>query len=220
MWMPSFWYVSEAKLLLITLGLVLVNAVLCSYVFSRIGITNLPSSFVAGSYFLFMSSVPQLATCWQGQMCITGIFAIILLLTHTGRFQELVEESFLSTVIICLLCFVYPMAVVLIPLVWIFLILRRSMTLRVLLASLLGILLVAIYTLIIGYIGWVDFSWPTILTYISDYMTAVAVGLFCFVLLIAYWPVKRESMTAGIFYFVSVHLALVWGILSHIHYFN
>lgn len=216
MWVVSLLYTGDVGLVLLTLTLVLANALVCSYMFSKIGITNLPTAFVASSYFLLMSAIPQLHACWQGQVCVLGILVIVLLLNRAVYQRDGVEESFLSSVIVCLLGFLYPWALVLLPLMWVLLLIQRAMTLRVLLASLIGVLLVAIYAQIIWYLGWMDSYLSTFLELWSNWHIALAVGVWVLTLWLAYFPLKKESVATGVFYCVGIVLALAWGIITQI----
>jgi hypothetical protein len=216
MWVVSLLYTGDVGLVLLTLTLVLANALVCSYMFSKIGITNLPTAFVASSYFLVMSAIPQLHACWQGQVCVLGILVIVLLLNRAVYQRDGVEESFLSSVIVCLLGFLYPWALVLLPLMWVLLLIQRAMTLRVLLASLIGVLLVAIYAQIIRYLGWMDSYLSTFLELWSNWHIALAVGMWVLTLWLTYFPLKKESVATGIFYCVGIVLALAWGIITQI----
>jgi hypothetical protein len=216
MWVVSLLYTGDVGLVLLTLTLVLANALVCSYMFSKIGITNLPTAFVASSYFLVMSAIPQLHACWQGQVCVLGILVIVLLLNRAVYQRDGVEESFLSSVIVCLLGFLYPWALVLLPLMWVLLLIQRAMTLRVLLASLIGVLLVAIYAQIIRCLGWMDSYLSTFLELWSNWHIALAVGMWVLTLWLAYFPLKKESVATGVFYCVGIVLALAWGIITQI----
>lgn len=216
MWVVSLLYTTQVGALLVCMALVVCNTLLIAYVFSKIGVTNLPSAFVAGSYLLMMSSVPLLHTSWRGQVCVLGILVMALLLGHMEHREERVEESFLCTLIIGLLCYVYPLSLALLPLLWLVLLMRRMFTLRVLLSSLIGIMLVVLYGGLVWYMGWLDVPWMEIISHWADVSIAMTIGLMGVIVLVLYVAIRQESVWSGVLYSVCLVLLLLLGIGLHV----
>lgn len=213
MWVVSFIYVEQIGILLLTMVLLLGNALASAFVFSKIGVTNIPSAFVASTYFLFMSSCPMIHLCWQGQLCIFAIFVIVLLMKSALNKKELIHETFLSTIIICFLYYVYPLALALIPLIWLILLFRRVITLRVLLASIIAVLLVGVYSLIFMYLGWIDPINVDVFSHHSNRTISISIAVLLFTQLITYLPIRKEHVATGICYGFFAILVVAYGVL-------
>ena len=101
MWVPSFFEQEYLIPKVVTLLLTIINALLITQCFYRGRETNLPSPFVGSTYWLAMSAIPALHTCWQAQLVIMGALLAILTLLRTDFHHEATEEAFLSTLICC-----------------------------------------------------------------------------------------------------------------------
>ena len=71
----------------------LLHALVITQCFYRGRETNLPSPFVGRTYWLAMSAIPALHTCWQAQLVITGVLLAILTLLRTDFHHEATETT-------------------------------------------------------------------------------------------------------------------------------
>ena len=181
-------------------------------VFSRLDITNLPSFFVATTYWLVVSSMPMLHAYWQGQVLVASIWIALLILGGVGRHhQDAVEESFLSTLIISVVSMLIWQTAVGIVVIWLYLLGRRALSWRSWLASIIAVLVVVLYWGICFYFGWIQFPWNAGVVDNGWYAwTEIAVMLL--VSVITYFPIRAKTIATGVLYLTSVVAVTVSGI--------
>ena len=211
MWVPSFLYTLSIGLVLLTAGLIIINALLFSYMLCKMGVSNLPSSFAACSYWLLMSALPMFHTYWQGQVWVLGIICMLLLTTHFSYQHEAVEEVFVASLLLSALSLLVPTACVGIFLLWIVMLLRQSLTIRLLLASLIGITIVLFYTYLAIRVGWINYSWSTFVDGWNSealWLMLLSGGVYVF----TYLPLRNHSVVVGLSYFLFCTALIVIGI--------
>jgi hypothetical protein len=194
--------------------LLLCNALQSARLFSRLGFTNLISPFVAITYFLLASCLMLDHTAWQGQLYVLGLQTIIIVLCASVDHQEMIEQSFLCTLIAALLVFVNPLAICLLLLVWILLLLRRAMSLRVFLASLIALALVLIYSALLHYLGWATISWHSLLDGWWELPIFLSCGVFLLLMLVAWLPIRRPTIASGIIHYLFLLAAITTYLLT------
>ena len=211
-WVCSFVQVDAIGSAVITCGLTICNAILLAMVFSRLEVTNLPSFFVAATYWLVSSSIPVLHTYWQGQVLMASILTSLLVLGGVERHhKDAVEESFLSTLILGVVSMFIWQAAVGIVVIWLYLLSRRVLTLRSWLASIIAVLVVVLYGGICFYFGWIQFPWNAGVVDNGWYAwTEIAVILL--VSVITYFPIRAKTIATGVLYLTSVVAVTVSGI--------
>ena len=211
-WIYSFIQTDALLPTIITCGLTICNAILLALVFSRLDITNLPSFFVATTYWLVVSSMPMLHTYWQGQVLVASIWIALLILGGVGRHhQDAVEESFLSTLIISVVSMLIWQTAVGIVVIWLYLLGRRALSWRSWLASIIAVLVVVLYGGICFYFGWIQFPWNAGVVDNGWYAwTEIAVMLL--VSVITYFPLRAKTIATGVLYLTSVVAVTVSGI--------
>ena len=211
-WVCSFVQIDTLLPVTITCGLSICNAILLAVVFSRLEITNLPSFFVATTYWLVTSAISLLHTYWQGQVLAASILIALLILGGVGRHHhDAVEESFLSTLILGVVSMFIWQAAVGIVVIWLYLLSRRVLTLRSWLASIIAVLVVVLYGGICFYFGWIQFPWNAGVVDNGWYAwTEIAVILL--VSVITYFPIRAKTIATGVLYLTSVVAVTVSGI--------
>lgn len=146
MWIPDFF--SDSILWIPTLSLTIWNAVLLMYLLYKTGVTRTRTSLPIFVYPLVVGVIPALHTQWEGQLSVTVLQFILILLYNAFRNPMAVHESFVSTLLLALASLAQPDIVILLPIVWIGFAIQRSFSLRVLLASLIAAAVFAIYLFI------------------------------------------------------------------------
>ena len=139
MWIPSILNTQSIVLVLITLALTIANSLLVMQFFYRSRITSLPSGFVASTWWISMSAIPMLHTCWQAQFVIAGIMLALIVLQKMDFHHEPTEEVFLATLLCCIVAVVPSIFYSGIMTLWGYLIAKQQMTWRVWFASLIAI---------------------------------------------------------------------------------
>ena len=105
-----------------TLALTSLNSLLLAVFFYQNGITKFLSPFVGATYWISMSAVPILHSCWQTQLVALVGIVIALILSRAKHQDNVTEAAFLST-FVC--CFVLPTRITMLVcmgILWIYLI--------------------------------------------------------------------------------------------------
>ena len=158
-WIPSLLNSQSLVSVLITLGLTLTNSLLVMQFFYRSRITSLPSGFVASTWWISMSAIPMLHTCWQAQLVIAGLMLALIVLQKMDFHHEPTEEVFLATLLCCIVAVVPSIFYSGIMMLWGYLIAKQQMTWRVWFASLIAIAIRVIVMLVLHYMGWLEVIW-------------------------------------------------------------
>ncbi len=155
LWIPDFLQ-SEHTLaniftLLGTFIGVLTNALLLMFITWDIGTTKNKSPIVVLLYMLFAAAFVPLHTMWQTQLVLVIAQIAFLLTLKTYRKHHAVQESFLTTLLLCIVSLIIPDTLLFIPVIWLMMYIEHSFNLRVWLASLIALFVVALYTMLLNY---------------------------------------------------------------------
>ena len=215
MWVPSFTAQEHLIAKVVTLLLTIINALLITHCFYRGRETNLPSPFVGSTYWLAMSVIPALHTCWQAQLVIMGMLLAILTLLRTDYHHEATEEAFLSTLICCFFAPLRSTIMTGIFLIWGYLIFKGLMTWRVWFASLIAIAIRVVLMLSLHYLGWLEWLWLENIPHLSAWQWLIFGGVFLVTALLLLLPLRRPSTATGIIYLTLTLLLTATGVLWH-----
>lgn len=168
----------------------LINALLLMFITWDIGTTKNKSPILVSLYMLFVGSFVPLHTMWQTQLAII-VFQIALLLTlKTYRKPHAVQESFLSTILLCIVSLILPDILLFIPLIWLMLHIEHSFNLRVWLASLIAISIVLLYTILLNHFDLISIG-----TF-SYILSRLSISSFNTIHIIALSALATESLLA------------------------
>ena len=215
MWVPSFFEQEYLIPKIVTLLITITNALLITQCFYRGRETNLPSPFIGSTYWLAMSAIPALHTCWQAQLVITGVLLAVLTLLRTDFHHESTEEAFLST-LIC--CFFAPLPVAILTgilLIWGYLIFKGLMTWRVWFASLIAIAVRVMLMAVLHFFGWLEWLWMENIPHLTAWQWLTFIGVFLVTALLLLLPLRKPSVASGTIYLTLTILLTATGVLWH-----
>ena len=215
MWVPSFFEQEYLIPKIVTLLITITNALLITQCFYRGRETNLPSPFIGSTYWLAMSAIPALHTCWQAQLVITGVLLAVLTLLRTDFHHESTEEAFLST-LIC--CFFAPLPVAILTgilLIWGYLIFKGLMTWRVWFASLIAIAVRVLLMAVLHFFGWLEWLWMENIPHLTAWQWLTFIGVFLVTALLLLLPLRKPSVASGTIYLTLIILLTATGVLWH-----
>lgn len=202
-------------MLLTTLGLMIINSILVMLVFYKGGETNLPSGFVISTYWMAMSAIPALHTCWQVHMVLLGVLLALLVLLKMDFHHEATEEVFLATLICCTVAVVPSVLYAGVLMLWGYLIVKQQMSWRVWLSSLIAIAVRVVLMGVLHYMGWLEAIWMENIPHLAWQQWAICGGVFLLATLMILLPLRRPSVGSGIFYTITTVLILAVGIAWH-----
>ena len=217
MWIPSLLSSPSLVSVLITLGLTLANSLLVMQFFYRSKITSLPSGFVASTWWITLSAIPMLHTCWQAQLVTAGLMLALIVLQKMDFHHEPTEEVFLATLLCCIVAVVPSILYSGIMMLWGYLIAKQQMTWRVWFASLIAIAIRVIVMLVLHYMGWLEVIWMENIPRLTWLEWAVFGGVWVASFLAILLPIRRPSMASGIYHMVYIILSLTIGVLWHMN---
>ena len=217
MWIPSLLSSPSLVSVLITLGLTLTNSLLVMQFFYRSKITSLPSGFVASTWWITLSAIPMLHTCWQAQLVIAGLMLALIVLQKMDFHHEPTEEVFLATLLCCIVAVVPSIFYSGIMMLWGYLIAKQQMTWRVWFASLIAISIRVIVMFVLHYMGWLEVIWMENIPRLTWLEWAVFGGVWVASFLAILLPIRRPSMASGIYHMAYIILSLTIGILWHMN---
>lgn len=215
MWIPSILNSQSLVSVLITLGLTLTNSLLVMQFFYRSRITSLPSGFVASTWWISMSAIPMLHTCWQAQLVIAGLVLALIVLQKMDFHHEATEEVFLATLLCCIVAVIPSILYSGIMMLWGYLIAKQQMTWRVWFASLIAIAIRVILMLVLHYGGWLEVIWMENIPRLSGIEWVIFLGVWLASFLSILLPIRKPSVASGIFYIAYITICLAIGILWH-----
>ena len=153
MWVPAFMEAgadTEALTSLsVTLGLTVMNGVLLTLFCYHVSLTRYRIGLPMFLYLLVVSSCPATYMCWRGQVLVTVLFALLLVVLGMRNDPEAVEGAFLSTLLLCGASLLVPETALLVPMLWVVYIVLRALSLRVWLASWAAVGVFAVWTAVI-----------------------------------------------------------------------
>lgn len=158
MWLPDFLNAGEQVLfpLICTLLLSLTNAFLLMAVVYQAGVSKTRSGMPLFLFLLIVGSLRVLHTDYKAQLVLLIGLLIMYLLFKVYHNQQAVSESFLCSLLLSVATLLLPDMWIFLPLIWIAFAWQRAFSLRVWLASLVGVAVVAVYFVLICQLGWVD----------------------------------------------------------------
>lgn len=215
MWVPSFFEQEYIIPKVVTLLITITNALLITQCFYRGRETNLPSPFVGSTYWLAMSAIPALHTCWQTQFVIMGMLLAILTLLRTDYHHESTEEAFLSTLICCFFAPLQSTIMTGILLIWGYLIFKGLMTWRVWFASLIAIAVRVILMAVLHFFGWLEWLWMENIPHLTAWQWLIFCGIFLLTALLLLLPLRKPSVASGTIYLILTILLTATGVLWH-----
>ena len=217
MWIPSLLSSQSLVSVLITLGLTLANSLLVMQFFYRSKITSLPSGFVASTWWITLSAIPMLHTCWQAQLVIAGLMLALIVLQKMDFHHEPTEEVFLATLLCCIVAVVPSIFYSGIMMLWGYLIAKQQMTWRVWFASLIAIAIRVIVMLVLHYMGWLEVIWMENIPRLTWMEWTVFGGVWLAGCLAILLPIRKPSMANGIYHMAYIILSLTIGVLWHMN---
>lgn len=215
MWIPSLISGSELVAVLITMALTLVNSLLSMQLAYHGKTTNLPSGFVLSTWWLAMSAIPALHSCWQAQFVILGVQLACIVLLKMDFHHEATEEVFLSTLICCVVAVQPAVLYSCVIILWGYLIIKQQMTWRVWFASLIAIAIRVILMVVLHYMGWLQAIWMENIPRLAWQQWAIYLGVCILIATATLLPIRRPSVGSGIYYTICMLLCVATGILWH-----
>lgn len=211
-----FWTLSlipQTRLFVPVLTMILsaVNSFMLSAAFYKTGKTKFPSPFVGLTYWVGISAIPTLHTCWQVQMLAFCILTIVILLSGIKHQSEAIEESFLSTL---LLCFFSPMRVIMITgilLLWGYLIIKGEMTWRMWAASLIAVAIRVLIMVAFYHYQILEWYWIENIPPLSLKDWGIFVGLFIGIVITTLLPIHKSTITNGSIYSIFLLALMITG---------
>lgn len=214
MWVVGLLHPDNIVVQVTTAGLVVVNALLFSYILCKMGASNLPSSFAVCSYWVAFSAMPMLHTYWVGQLWIMGMMCVLLLLANMKYHHEPVEEIFVISLLSGSLSLLTPISGLGIILAWVYMLWHQVLSIRLLLASVIGVSVVALYGYLSVRVGWMDISWEHMMESVNSntwWLLGLSVALYVAV----YLPLRKSSVAAGLNYILFSLAVIGLGVCSY-----
>ena len=213
MWVPTFLRQENGTSVVVTLVLTVINTLLATQYFYRGGVTNLPSPFVAATAWFGLSAIPALHTCWQTQLILLGMLLIGMVLLKMDYQHEATEEAFLASLICCIVAVAPSILFIGILTLWGYLIVKRQMTWRVWLASLIALAIRIMLSAVLHYMGWFDAIWMENIFPLSRRVWLLFSLVTILTYLSIYLPTKRPSIGGGVFYLVFIIIFVIANLL-------
>ena len=215
-WVLSFFSLEPLAAVAATLVGTIINSWLVAQVLFLAGMTKFPSPFAATTYWVAMSALPILHTCWQAQLLGVSILTSLLILLTINQREEITEESFLISLIWSFLSPTRAIFVTAIILFWIYLIAKGHMTWRVWAASLMAIALRVLLMAGLHYWGWMEWLWmeniPTLMWHEWVIFASAFVGVSSILLL----SIRKPSIASGAIYVLCLIGLLTIGLIQTI----
>ncbi len=142
--------------LVATLLLTFVNAFFFVILIYQRGVTRKLEGLPFVLYVLAISVLPTLHTQWILQIVLLLFQLILHLVMSAYRREQAVEPAFLASLLLCVAALFLPDVLFLLPILWTIFIVQKAMSLRVFLASMVGVVLVWLYAYLFKYLGWID----------------------------------------------------------------
>ena len=160
-WIPDFIacdYSSFATAfpLYFTFALMLVNAYIVFFLTRATGVVRYRDLLPVFLYLITTTAFPAIHTRWQLQAAVALSMLLVQILHRAYREEDTARDCFLATALALIASLFEPVAIVIVPLIWLAYIFLRAMHLRTILASLIAIVLFALYLALAMYIGDLD----------------------------------------------------------------
>lgn len=159
-------------------------------------------------YMLFCSTTINIYSNWRGQVVVLLFILSCKLILSTYRKEDTAEESFLCGIMIALSALIQPQTLFFILLLWLGLYVQRAFSFKSVLASLIGLSVVAIYFAVVSYFDVICLcGWDTIsahqLTLSVINILVSAFGLLLFVGCMIRFAETSNSIQSFIIFFAA-----------------
>ena len=160
-WIPDFIacdYSSFATAfpLYFTFALMLVNAYIVFFLTHATGVVRYRDLLPVFLYLITTTAFPAIHMRWQLQAAVALLMILVQIRHRAYREEDTARDCFLATALALIASLFEPVAIVIVPLIWLAYIFLRAMHLRTILASLIAIVLFALYLALAMYIGDLD----------------------------------------------------------------
>ena len=139
-----------------TFALMLVNAYSVFFMMRTTGVVRYRDGLPFFLYLLTTTAFPAIHNRWQLQAAVVLTMILVQILHRAYREEDTARDCFLTTALALIASLFEPVAIVIVPLIWLAYIFLRAMHLRTILASLIAIVLFALYLALAMYIGDLD----------------------------------------------------------------
>ena len=217
MWLPTLWQDNKIGIVLTTMGLTLLNSMLLMQYFCQSKETNLPSGFVATTYWVVMSALPFLHNAWQLQFVMLGILIAFTILLKMDFHHEATEEAFLATLILCTVAILPSIIYIGVIIIWGYLIAKQQMTWRVFFATLIAVSIRVILMVILHYMGWLESIWMENIPQLSWQLWLVFSAIVSLTYVVILLPLRNPNVAKGIVHTIYMLISITVGILWHCH---
>lgn len=95
---------------------------------------------------------------WNGYVASLLVLASFYIITHIPRHTSAEEPSFRASLLVAIAAYWIPSAIFLIPAIWIYLIYKMLLSFRAIIASLIGVAVVAIWIAVLNYLSIFNFQ--------------------------------------------------------------
>jgi hypothetical protein len=153
------------------------------------------------------------STCWQTQLILLGMLLIGMVLLKMDYQHEATEEAFLASLICCIVAVAPSILFIGILTLWGYLIVKRQMTWRVWLASLIALAIRIMLSAVLHYMGWFEAIWMENIFPLSRRVWLLFSLVTILTYLSIYLPTKRPSIGGGVFYLVFIIIFVIANLL-------
>ena len=176
-WIPDFLvcdYSSFAAAfpLYFTFALTLVNAYIVFFLMRGTGMVRYRDLLPVFLYLLTTTAFPAIHTRWQLQAAVLLTMILVQLIHRAYREDDTAHDCFLATAFALIASLFEPVAIVMVPLIWLSYLLLRAMHLRTILAALIAIALFLLYFALAVYVGGVSCPYMGIFS-LPDWQTVI-----------------------------------------------
>ncbi len=178
-WIPDFVacdYSSFATAfpLYLTFSLMLVNAYAVFFMMQATGVVRYRDLLPVFLYLITTTAFPAIHTRWQLQAAVVLTTILVQILHRAYREEDTARDCFLTTALALIASLFEPVAIVMVPLIWLSYILLRAMHLRTMLASLIAIALFLLYLALVIYMGGISCPYAHLFS-LPDWQTLIGI---------------------------------------------
>ena len=114
----------------------------------RTGLIRSKDGLPVWLYMLAITAIPAAHDCWRGQVAVTVLMVVLWLQYSTYKSDNAAESAFLATLLLCVGSMAVPDLLWLVPVSWLSYLWLQSFSLRVVSATLMGVLTYSVYVAI------------------------------------------------------------------------
>lgn len=176
-WIPDFLacdYSSFATAfpLCFTFALMLVNAYTVFFLTRATGVVRFRDLLPVFLYLATTTAFPAIHTRWQLQAAVVLTMILVQILHKAYREDDTAHDCFLATAFALIASLFEPVAIVMLPLIWLAYVLLKAMHLRTMLASLIATALFLLYLALAIYVGGMSCPYTGIFS-LPDWQTVI-----------------------------------------------